>query len=185
MVRGEEEGEDGGAGLGILFGSAMATATVKGTGVALCFSLNGHDYAVIWGLLLGTRQLDLLVRLHLTPHPPTPRRLRPPHQPGMAVGREGERVQNMGRCAPSRNRITTQAEQAVFSHLYPRSRERRTFPHPCRSLVLQGLGTSLPRAGPSSQGGWQEGAATGKSEKTPESGSRGADLHQLPATCVP
>ena len=38
---------------GILFGSAMATAAVKGTGLVLCCSVNGQDSAIISGLLLG------------------------------------------------------------------------------------------------------------------------------------
>lgn len=41
---------------GILFGSAMATAAVKGTGLVLCCSVNGQDSAGISGLLLGRHQ---------------------------------------------------------------------------------------------------------------------------------
>lgn len=84
-----------------MLGSAMATTTVKGTGVALCGFANGHGSALILGLPLCSRQPHLPVRLNLA-SPPALR-----DQLGMALGwgREWgrERVQNPVRCAPSRN----------------------------------------------------------------------------------
>lgn len=100
-----------------MFGSAIATTTVKGTGLVLCCSVNGQDSAVISGLLLGTRQSDLLVRFNLALLSP------PPLITLSARNGHGEGVQNTARCAPSRNIITTETEQGVFSRLYPRYRQ--------------------------------------------------------------
>lgn len=120
---------------GILFGLAMATAAVRGTGRVLCRSVHCQDSDLISGTWAQ----------HQTIWSPGKVQLGPPLSPPFdhIVGQEwsGEGVQSREMCAQQKHNNHRNRTGSVF--LSVPQIQRSTFPNPCQHSFLKGWAPSV------------------------------------------